>query len=88
MRSSKGLLSRAERKNGWQLAQAVGHKRPDRLQCLLERAKWNADSARDDLMAYVDEQMRNQEVALVLDETGFIKKGEHSVGVQRNRGAH
>jgi SRSO17 transposase len=79
----KGLLGRVERKNGWQLAEAAGHNRPDKLQYLLERARWDADVARDDLIAYVRDTMGTKNGALVLDETGFLKKGQHSVGVQR-----
>lgn len=79
----QGLLSRIERKNGWQLSEAAGHDRPDRLQYLLERAKWSAEEARSDLIAYVRDAMPDKRGVLVLDETGFLKKGEQSVGVQR-----
>ena len=78
-----GLLGRVERKNGWQLAEYTGEKTPDGVQSLLARAKWDADEVRDDLRGYVVEHLGDPEGILVVDETGFIKKGEKSVGVQR-----
>ncbi|WP_256254018.1 transposase, partial [Burkholderia ubonensis] len=79
----KGLLGTAERKNGWQLAEWIGDSTPDGVQYLLERARWDADAARDVLRHYVVEQLGAPDAVLVVDETGFIKKGEHSAGVQR-----
>lgn len=79
----KGLLGTAERKNGWQLAEWIGDSTPDGVQYLLERAKWDADAARDVLRHYVVEQLGTRDAVLVVDETGFVKKGEHSAGVQR-----
>jgi SRSO17 transposase len=79
----KGLLSPVERKNGWQLAEVVGDPTPYALQHLLGRARWDADAVRDDLRAYVREQLGDSRGVLVIDETGFVKKGEHSAGVQR-----
>ncbi|KVZ10406.1 IS701 family transposase [Burkholderia ubonensis] len=79
----KGLLGTAERKNGWQLAEWIGDSTPDGVQYLLERARWDADAARDVLRHYVVEQLGAHDAVLVVDETGFIKKGEHSAGVQR-----
>lgn len=79
----RGLLATVERKNGWQLAEAVGDDTPYALQHLLGRAVWDADAARDDLRAYVVEHLGDRRGVLVVDETGFLKKGTHSVGVQR-----
>jgi SRSO17 transposase len=79
----KGLLSPVERKNGWQLAEVVGDSTPYALQHLLGRARWDADAVRDDLRDYVREHLGDPKGVLVIDETGFVKKGEHSAGVQR-----
>jgi SRSO17 transposase len=78
-----GLLSGAERKNGWQLAEVAGNATPYGLQHLLGRANWDADAVRDDLREYVLEHLAGDESVLVVDETGFIKKGDKSVGVKR-----
>ena len=78
-----GLLGGAVRKNGWQLAEAAGERTPHGMQDLLSRAVWDADAVRDDLRAYVVEQLGDPEAVLVVDETGFLKKGAKSVGVQR-----
>lgn len=78
-----GLLSSAERKNGWQLAEQLGHDNPYRVQHLLDRAVWNRDGVRDDLLHYVAQHLAAPEGVLVIDETGFLKKGEKSVGVKR-----
>jgi SRSO17 transposase len=79
----KGLLAPVERKNGWQLAEAAGDASPDGMQDFLARMHWDADRVRDDLRAYVVEHLGDTDAVLVLDETGFIKKGTKSVGVQR-----
>jgi SRSO17 transposase len=79
----RGLLSPVERKNGWQLAELAGEPTPDGMQHLLARADWDADQVRDDLRAYVVEQLGEEHAVLVVDETGFLKKGRKSVGVQR-----
>jgi SRSO17 transposase len=79
----KGLLGAIERKNGWQLAEWIGERTPDGVQHLLERAQWDADAARDVLREYVVEQLGERDAVLIVDETGFVKKGEHSAGVQR-----
>src|SRR6202012_2227689 len=79
----KGLLSPVERKNSWQLAEVVGDRTPYALQHLLGRARWDADAVRDDLRDYVIEHLGDPRGVLVIDETGFVKKGEHSAGVQR-----
>jgi SRSO17 transposase len=79
----KGLLSPVERKNGWQLAEQAGESTPDGMQRLLATADWDADAVREDLRAYVVEHLGDPEAVLVVDETGFLKKGAKSVGVQR-----
>jgi SRSO17 transposase len=79
----KGLLSQAERKNGWQLAEEAGDVTPDGMQRLLNAAHWDADAVRDDLVAYVREYLSDPAAILVIDETGFLKKGTKSAGVQR-----
>jgi SRSO17 transposase len=79
----RGLLAPLERKNGWQLAEAAGDATPDGVQDFLSRMRWDADAVRDDLRAYVVEHLGDQDAVLVLDETGFLKKGEKSAGVQR-----
>jgi SRSO17 transposase len=79
----KGLLSPAERKNSWQLAEALGQATPYRLQHMLGRALWDANEIRDDLQQYVLAHLSDDEAILVVDETGFLKKGRHSAGVAR-----
>jgi SRSO17 transposase len=79
----QGLLSPVERKNGWQLAEQAGDASPYGVQHLLGRASWDADEVRDDLCAYVVKHLGDPEGVLIVDETGFLKKGEQSVGVQR-----
>src|SRR4051812_43710083 len=79
----RGLLAPLGRKNGWQLAEAAGDRAPDGMQDFLSRMRWDADAVRDDLRAYVVEQLGDPGAVLVLDETGFVKKGAKSVGVQR-----
>lgn len=78
-----GLLSPVERKNGWQLAEQVGNQTPYGIQNLLGRAQWDANAVRDELRAYVKEELGHSQAVLVIDETGFLKKGKQSVGVQR-----
>jgi hypothetical protein len=79
----KGLPSHAERKNGWQLAEEAGERTPDGMQRLLNASRWDVDAVRDDLLAYVSEQLADSAAVLVIDETGFVKKGTKSVGVKR-----
>jgi len=79
----RGLISPLERKNGWQLAEEAGDEKPYGMQHLLGRAVWSADEVRADLAAYVVEHLSDAEAILVVDETGFVKKGAKSVGVQR-----
>src|ERR671916_228201 len=79
----RALISPVERKNGWQIAEHVGAATPDGVQRLLATAQWNADQVRDDLRSYVVEHLGDSEAVLVIDETGFLKKGTKSVGVKR-----
>jgi SRSO17 transposase len=79
----RGLLSEAERKNSWQVAEICGESTPYGFQYLLSRADWDADAVRDELRHYVMQHLGDFTGVLVLDETGFLKKGEHSAGVAR-----
>jgi len=79
----RGLLNRVERKNSWQLAESVGYATPHGIQRLLGRASWDADQRREDLRKYVADQLGCRDGILVVDETGFLKKGKESVGVHR-----
>lgn len=76
-------MSTVERKNGWQLSEWIGESTPDGVQHLLERAQWDVHAARDLLREYVVEQVGERDAVLIVDETGFVKKGQHSAGVQR-----
>ncbi|MET8982273.1 IS701 family transposase [Streptomyces sp. NPDC004539] len=78
-----GLLSDLPRKNCWTLAEHAGDATPDGMQHLLHRAKWDADAVRDDIRAYVVEHLHDEDAVLVVDETGDLKKGTATVGVQR-----
>jgi len=78
-----GLVSGLDRKNCWTIAEHRGDVTPDGLQHLLARAKWNAEALRDDLRDYVIDAFGHSGAVLVVDETGDLKKGVHSVGVQR-----
>ena len=79
----RGLLGPVERKNGWQLAERAGDATPYGVQRLLSSYQWDAGLVRDDLKYYVMEHLGDAEAVLVVDETGFLKKGDKSVGVQR-----
>ena len=79
----EGLLAPVERKNGWQLAEELGEPGPRGVQRLLADADWDEDAVRDDLRAYLIEHLGEANGVLVLDETGFIKKGKKSAGVAR-----
>src|ERR1051325_1251607 len=79
----QGLLAPVERKNGWQLAEHRGDRTPGAVQDFLARMRWDADQVRDDLRGYVVAHLGDADAVLVLDETGFVKKGSKSVGVQR-----
>jgi SRSO17 transposase len=76
-------LARVERKNGWQLAEELGDETPTNLQHFIARAEWDADLVRDDLQAYVVEQLGEPDGVLIVDETGFLKRGVKSVGGKR-----
>ena len=78
-----GMVSGLDRKNCWTIAEHRGDATPDGLQHLLSRAKWDAEAVRDDLRDYVVDAFGDPGALLVLDETGDVKKGVHSVGVQR-----
>jgi SRSO17 transposase len=78
-----GLLSGAERKTGWMLAEEAGLDRPYRIQSLLGRSAWSADALRERVQDYVMAALGDNDGVLVVDETGFLKKGTHSVGVAR-----
>ena len=79
----QGLLSNCERKNGWQLAEWMGEASPYAVQHLLDRARWDADQVRDQIRSYALEELSSADVVLIVDETGFLKKGRHSTGVKR-----
>ena len=78
-----GLLSGVERKTGWLLSEQAGLDRPYRMQSLLGRSHWEADGLRDAVRGYVIEALGDADGVLVVDDTGFVKKGQHSVGVAR-----
>jgi SRSO17 transposase len=79
----RGLLGGVERKNGWQLAGQAGETTPDGMQRLLTTTRWDAEALRDDVRAYVVEQLGDPDGVLVVDGAGFLKKGNKSAGVQR-----
>jgi SRSO17 transposase len=79
----RGLLASVPRKNGWQMAEAIGDRIPDATQRLLYQAHWRADAARDRLLKYIIEVFGDEDGIGVVDETGFIKQGNRSVGVKR-----
>jgi SRSO17 transposase len=79
----RGLLGPVGRKNGWQLAEYAGHATPDGLQHLLSQSRWEADEVRDDLHGYVAEHLGEDNGVLIIDDTGFVKKGTTSAGVRR-----
>ena len=78
-----GLLSRSERKNGWTIAEFAGDATPDGMQRLLNFYSWSADDVRDDLRNYAAAELGDPAGVLICDETGFLKKGTRSAGVQR-----
>jgi len=79
----RGLLDDVERKNGWQLAEHAGYSHPRTIQRVLDRSAWAADAVRDDLRDFVLEHLGDPDGVLVVDETGFLKKGTKSCGVAR-----
>ena len=86
-----GLLGPVQRKNAWQVAEQIGDGDPYGVQYLMGRSEWDPDAVRDDLRAYVVEALGDADAVLILDETGFLKKGTHSAGrrpaVHRHRRA-
>ncbi|MFD9357899.1 transposase [Streptomyces sp. NPDC060031] len=79
----RGLLAPVARKNSWQLAEQAGHATPDGLQHLRAAAKRNPDDIRDDLQEYVADKLGESDGVLIVDDTGFTKKGTTSAGIQR-----
>jgi SRSO17 transposase len=78
-----GLLGPVQRKNSWQVAEQIGDPDPYGVQYLMGRSDWDPQAVRDDLRAYVVETLGDADAVLILDETGFLKKGRHSAGVSR-----
>ena len=78
-----GLMADLGRKNCWSIAEHRGDRTPHGLQHLLSRAVWDADGVRDDLRGYVTDHLGHQDAVLVVDETGDLKRGDQTVGVQR-----
>jgi SRSO17 transposase len=79
----KGLMAGLARTNCWSIAEHAGEARPDGMQRLLGCARWDAEAVRDDLRDYVIDHLGHQDAVLVIDETGQVKKGSATVGVQR-----
>ena len=79
----RGLLASVERKNSWQMAEELGDSNAHGVQRLLAEADWDEEAVRDDLRAYVIEQLGEAGGILAVDETGFLKKGKKSAGVAR-----
>jgi SRSO17 transposase len=78
-----GLVAGLDRKNGWTLAEQAGDVSPDGMQRLLRRADWDVDAVRDEVRDYVIEHLGDPRGVLIIDDTGFLKKGVKSAGVQR-----
>ena len=87
----RGLIAPLERKNGWTLAEEAGHGAPDRIHRLLNRIDWDADEVLDDVRDYVVEHLGDPDAVLIVDDTGFLKKGDPlgrgPAAVLRDRGA-
>jgi SRSO17 transposase len=79
----RSLMAPLERKNGWTISEATGARSPDSVQWLLSGADWDPDLLRDDLRRWVAEELGDPDGVLVIDDTGFLKKGTKSAGVQR-----
>src|SRR6266581_7280464 len=79
----QGLMSSIERKNGWQLAEHAREATPYGMQRLLSQAVWDTDGVRDDLRTFVLQQLGSSPLTVVIDESGFLKRGTHSAGVGR-----
>lgn len=78
----QALMSPVARKNGWQMAEQVGHQTPYQFQHLLRRTQWDGDEVTQEVPQSVTEGLGREDGILAVDETGFIKQGNHSVGVQ------
>src|SRR5713226_4438461 len=81
LRFVQGILSSAERKNGWQLAEQAREATPYGMQRLLSQAVWDADGVRDDIRAFALQQLGSRHLIAAIDESGFLKRGKHSAGV-------
>ena len=79
----RGLLADEERKNSWTLSERAGQSTPDPMQRLLSTTDWDPDGVRDDLASYVAKHLGDDDGILIVDETGFLKKGTRSAGVAR-----
>jgi SRSO17 transposase len=79
----RGLISGRERKNSWTISEDAGQPVPDPMQRLLSMTDWDPDLVRDDLRSYVVEHLGDPGGILIVDETGFLKKGDRSAGVSR-----
>ncbi|GGS94313.1 hypothetical protein GCM10010206_66240 [Streptomyces cinerochromogenes] len=79
----RGLIAPLQRKNGWTLAEEAGHAGPDRIHRMLNRVEWGADEVLYDVRQYVVDHLDDLDAVLVVDDTGFLKKGARSAGVQR-----
>ena len=79
----RGLASGARRKNSWHLAESAGYSGPDSLQRLMAQASWQPDKVRDELQVYIVEKLGKPDGVVIVDETGFLKKGDKSAGVNR-----
>jgi SRSO17 transposase len=79
----RGLMAGLDRRNGWTIAEHAGEVSPDGMQRLLRRANFDIDGVRDDLREVLLEHVGDPGAVLVADDTGFLKKGERSAGVQR-----
>ncbi len=82
----RGLLAPLQRKNGWTLAEEAGHTGPDRLHRMLNRIEWDAEEVLDDVREYVVEHLGDQDAVLIVDGTGFLKKGGRADGEPPDRG--
>src|SRR5690242_17544427 len=83
LRFVQGILSQVERKKGWQLAEQAREASPYGMQRLLSQAVWDADGVRDEIRAFALDQLGRRQVIVAIDETGFLKRGKHSAGVNK-----
>jgi SRSO17 transposase len=81
LRFVQGILSTVERKNSWQVAEQAREATPYGMQRLLSQAVWDTDGVRDDLRTFVLQQLGSSPLTVVIDESGFLKRGTHSAGV-------